>query len=148
MSKFAFEISLDFCALSAIIGDIRKEGAMTSRSHWSAGERAARSRLAKLVHDESLVCGSLVAMAHACGKAGCRCARGEKHLSLALATRRGDQRVMIHVPRAWEAEVRSWVGHYREGKELLGRISEGVLKRFLREKEESSGLRRKRPGRK
>jgi len=108
---------------------------MKSRSQWSAGERAARSRLAKLVHEESLVCGSLVAMAHTCGKSGCRCARGEKHLSLALATRRGGRRVMIHVPHAWEAQVRSWVGNYREGKELLGRISEAAVNRFLRQKE-------------
>lgn len=112
---------------------------MKWRSHWSPSERAARSRLAQLVHDESLICGSLVAMAHTCGKSGCRCARGEKHLSLSLATRRGGRRVMIHVPRAWESEVRSWVGHWKEGKELLGRISNGVLERFVREKEQASG---------
>jgi hypothetical protein len=46
---------------------------------------------------------------------------------------------MIHVPRALEAQVRSWVGNYREGKALLGRISDGLLERFLREKEKASG---------
>jgi hypothetical protein len=45
---------------------------------------------------------------------------------------------MIHVPRAWEEKVRSWVGNYRESKELMGRISEALLERFLKEKERAS----------
>jgi hypothetical protein len=110
---------------------------MKSRSQWTPAERAARSRLAKLVHEEPLLCASLVAMARTCGKIGCRCRRGDKHLSLALATRKDGRRVMIHVPRALEAQVRSWVGNYREGKALMGRISDGLLERFLREKEKA-----------
>jgi len=120
---------------------------MKSRSAWPAAERAARSRLAKLAHEEPLLCGSLVTMSHTCGKSGCRCGEGEKHVSLALATRRGGRRVMIHVPRAWEARVRSWVGNHRESRELLRALSDALLERFVREKEEASRSKRREAGR-
>jgi len=112
---------------------------MKPRSHWPPGERAARSRLAKLLHDEPFVLGSVVEMAHTCGKSGCRCARGEKHGSLALGVRRDGRRVMIHVPRALEGRARRCVENWREVKALLGRISDHALGRFLREKEARAG---------
>ncbi len=107
---------------------------MASRTGWSARERAARARLARLLHDEIVVCGSLVTMARTCGKPTCKCARGERHRGVALAIRRGGRRVMIHVPHAWEGTVRAWVAHYQESKALLGAISEAAVERLVRAK--------------
>lgn len=108
---------------------------MNHRSHLGARERRARSRLAKLLHDMPILCGSLVEMERVCGKERCKCTRGEKHPALCLSIRVGDRRKMIHVPKAFEPAVRSCVANYREVKELLGRVSGACLERWLEEKE-------------
>ena len=49
---------------------------MRHRGQFSRSERVARSRLAKLLHNEPFLCGSLVSMRRVCGKQGCKCTRG------------------------------------------------------------------------
>ena len=66
---------------------------MPTRSQRSPKERDARSRAVKRVAEQSLLRGSLVEMARTCGKTGCRCQQGQKHVSLYLAVRRGRQRI-------------------------------------------------------
>jgi hypothetical protein len=41
--------------------------------------------LAQLLHEREVIAGSVVSMARRCGKRGCRCAQGEKHVSLYLS---------------------------------------------------------------
>jgi len=82
---------------------------MPSRSQRSPQERDARSRVVKRVAEQPLLRGSLVQMARICGKAGCHCRQGEKHVSLYLAIRRGRKRTMIYIPSALEETVRQWV---------------------------------------
>ena len=108
---------------------------MRHRSHMSAEERALRSRLAKLVHEGVLVRGGLVVMTRRCGKQECKCTRGEGHVSLYLSARVGQRRTMIYVPAQWEERVRVWVGRHREASELLDRLSQIQLRRFLKEKQ-------------
>ena len=79
-------------------------------------------------------------MARTCGKKGCKCVDGDKHVSLYLAVRvregkKGSKRKMIYVPPEWEERVRSWVDVYQQGEGLLERISEQQLMRFLQDKE-------------
>lgn len=105
----------------------------------SSKERAARSRLAKLIHDYQFIRGGLVTMAHCCGKPNCRCTRGHKHVSLYLATRVGSERKMIYIPKHLEETVRSWVEVYRETGELSREISAACLERFLRKKAAGAG---------
>jgi len=107
---------------------------MRHRSHWPATERAARSRLAKLLHDRVLVRGGLVEMSRKCGKPNCTCTRGRPHVSLYLAARVGRERKMIYVPPDWERSVRAWVKAYREAEELIERISQSCLEGFLKDK--------------
>ena len=86
---------------------------MRHRGRFSSAERAVRSELAKVVHDRQLLCGSLVTMARTCGTPGCKCTRGDKHISLYLSIRHQGRRKMIYIPSAWEATIRSWVDAYR-----------------------------------
>ena len=106
---------------------------MRHRGQFSAAERKVRSALAKLVHDRRLLRGSLVTMARTCGNPRCKCARGEKHVSLYLSIRVKGGRKMIYVPSAWEERVRLWVGAYREVDALVDEVSAACLERFLRE---------------
>jgi len=107
---------------------------MRHRGYLSARERAARSRLVKLLSQRPLLRGGLVTMARSCGKQGCKCARGEKHVSLYLSARVEGKRKMIYVPRSMEEVVRAWVETYREVERQIELLSESCMERVLKEK--------------
>lgn len=105
------------------------------RSAMAAGERRARSRLTKMVQEQPLLRASLVTMARVCGNPSCKCARGEKHVSLYLAQRKEGKQRMLFVPRDWEERVKAWVGNYREVKERLEEVCEEGWQRVVNRKE-------------
>ena len=109
---------------------------MRPRSALPPEERRARSRLAKLAHQEPLLRGSLVHMARTCGKPRCRCTRGEKHESLYLAVRDHGKRRLIYVPPDWEERVRQWVAAGQEVQSLIEAITAATLDRLHRGKAE------------
>ena len=119
---------------------------MRNRGYLPRSERVARSRLAKLLHEQSFLCGSLVTMQRLCGKEGCKCTRGELHLGLYLAMRVGEKRKMIHIPQALEATARRWVATYQEAWQLMEEISQTCLERFLKGKEKVQGAARSKTG--
>ena len=107
---------------------------MRHRGFLSARERQARSRLAKAVHEAPLICGSLVTMARTCGTPGCKCNRGQKHVSLYLSVRVSGRRKMIYLSPDQEVPFRDAVRTYREVKRLMDEVSASCLERFLRER--------------
>lgn len=109
---------------------------MVNRSRMSAQERSFRSRLAKLLNEEAILCGSLVTMRNTCGKPGCKCLQGERHISLCLSIKTDEGRRMIHIPRSMEEEVTSWVKNYQDATKWMEEISQSCLDRFLKEKSE------------
>ncbi len=127
---------------------------MKPRSQRPAEERQARSRAVQQVAENPLLRGSLVSMARTCGKAGCHCQQGEKHVSLYLAVRLNNRRRMVYVPPALENTVRGWVENAQEVDRLLDFISQQSLTHFLHQKEEqlgrsiSTGVRKRKPRRK
>lgn len=108
---------------------------MLHRANMPAHERSARSRLARLLHSRPLLCGTIVQMSRTCGKGGCKCARGEKHVSAYLCVRLDDKRKMLYIPPELEGVVGERVGAYREAKSLMDDVSRMCLKKFLEEKE-------------
>lgn len=127
---------------------------MKSRSHRPADQRQARSRAVQHIAENPLLRGSLVSMARTCGKAGCHCQQGEKHVSLYLAVRLNNRRRMVYVPPAMESTVRGWVENAQEVDRLLDFVSQQCLTDFLHQKEEklgrstSAGVRQGKPRRK
>jgi len=107
---------------------------MTSRNQFTAKERAARSRLAQLLHSHDLICGSVVSMARRCGKKGCHCEQGEKHVSLYLSIKMEEERRMVYIPPELEQEVRRRVEVYRESQRLTRVVSEACIGRVLEQK--------------
>ena len=88
--------------------------------------RARRRRLAKGLPDlEGLLRGSLVEQRRRCGKAGCRCARGELHGPyLYLAVGRGPALSrMVYVPSSLEEKVRSRIELTAAAEAALEEIS-------------------------
>lgn len=86
-------------------------------------------------------------MARTCGKAGCKCARGEKHVSMYLSVWAGGKSKMIYIPAALEGTVRAWVGSYREAEELTREVVESCMESLLERKREVIEKRREAPGR-
>jgi hypothetical protein len=109
---------------------------MATRNRFAPQERAARSRLAQLLHDNEVICGSVVSMARTCGKAGCRCAQGDKHVSLYLSTKVAGKRRMLYIPPELEQEVRGRVVAWREVEQLTQVVSAACVERVLERKRE------------
>lgn len=112
---------------------------MKHRGHLSEKQRKARSELTRIIRDLPFVCGSLVTLSRLCGKPGCKCARGERHVSIALSVRIQGKRKMIHVPKRLEKQVEKMVERYRQIKRLLDVVSQDEMARFLEVKGESKG---------
>lgn len=108
---------------------------MRHRSHLPAGERAVRSRLAQLVHGQKLLRGTVVTMSRTCGKQGCKCTRGDRHVSLYLSIRVAKRRKMIYIPPGWQETVGSWVEASREAEGLMEQLSQACLDGFLKQKQ-------------
>lgn len=89
----------------------------------SAHERGSRSRLAQLISQRGLLRGSLLVRRRVCGKANCRCTRGQEHESLYLVISEGGRTRQLYVPKDWEARVRQWVDAYRRARQLMEEIS-------------------------
>jgi len=79
-----------------------------ARSQMPPQERAFRSRLAKLVHEEPLVHGTLSSRSVTCGNPRCRCARGERHAALYLVYRREGRVHQAFVPASLVSADRVW----------------------------------------
>lgn len=104
---------------------------MVARNRFTPQERAARSRLVQLLHEHEMICGSVVSMARTCGKAGCRCAKGEKHVSLYLSTKVEGTRRMVYIPPELAEEVRRRVAAHREVQALTEVVSSACVGRVL-----------------
>jgi hypothetical protein len=107
---------------------------MIHRTYLSASGRKVRARLTSMLNFRPMLRAGLVTMARTCGKKSCRCAKGEKHVSLYLSLKVGRARKMIYVPAALEQAVRSWAGNYREAAALWEKMLQEYLERFLKEK--------------
>jgi hypothetical protein len=101
-----------------------------TRSQMSPQERAFRSRLAKLVHEEPVLHGTLSRRSVTCGNPRCRCASGERHPALYLVYRREGRVHQVFVPASLEAQVRQWVATDHEVRSLLEDVSRLSVERL------------------
>ena len=108
---------------------------MKHRAHLPSQERRLRSRLIELVRYGGLMRGNLVTMRNTCGKAGCRCQRGQKHESLYVAQSHGGKHRMRYIPRRWHLRISSWVERYQEIQGILESLSERYWEKLERKEE-------------
>jgi hypothetical protein len=106
-----------------------------NRMEFPAMERGRRSRIAQLSHYSRLLRGTLSLRSRRCGKAGCRCARGELHVSLYLVQSQKGRPRQIYVPKEWEDRVRRAVTDYQELQKLVEDVSDLEWKRLEERKE-------------
>ena len=108
-----------------------------TRIQMSAQERAFRSRLAQLVHQQPLIRATVSVRAVTCGKPGCRCAQGERHRAVYLMCRVAGKTRQVFVPPSLEEEVRRWVANYHVVQELLEKVSDQAWQDLATRKEAS-----------
>ncbi len=94
-----------------------------ARPHMSLEERQARSQLARLIHGEGLMRGTLLVRRRKCGKPTCHCAKGEGHESLYVVVREEGRLRQLFIPKDWEPQVREWVANHQRARQLMEEIS-------------------------
>lgn len=93
------------------------------RAKMTPRERECRSQLAQLASRRGWMRGTLQVRQRVCGKARCKCARGELHESLYLVQSDEGRTRQLYIPRAYEARVRRWVENHRRARRLMEEIS-------------------------
>jgi len=104
------------------------------RTQFPPAERAVRSKVAQVLHEEPLMRGTLSVRRLTCGKRSCRCHAGQKHLALYLTFGKEGRVHQVFVPREAEAQVRAWVRNYAAVREGLERISQMYRERLASQK--------------
>ena len=99
---------------------------MKHRAVFSSKQRNVRSELTKIVHDQEFVRASLVTMSRVCGNPNCKCAKGQKHVSLYLSRSERGKTEKLFVPRRYETQVKKWIENYRRMRELADEISDDL----------------------
>ena len=89
----------------------------------SPQERRLRSRIIQLISQHSVLRGTLAVRERTCGKKNCKCARGEKHVSLYLVLSEQGKVRQLFIPREYEDAVRQAVAQYHEVRQLLESVS-------------------------
>jgi hypothetical protein len=102
------------------------------RAQMTKRERESRSRLKPYIGSRGFVRGTLSVRERVCGKANCRCTRGEKHVSLFLTRSKDGTVEQLYIPREKEELARRWVENYRVIHGLLERISSVYWDRLKR----------------
>ena len=83
------------------------------RQQLGRDSRALQRLLRVLQRHQPLVPGTLYLLRRKCGKAHCRCARGEPHASWVLTRSEAGQRRLYPVPKDQRGRVRSLTREYR-----------------------------------
>lgn len=95
-----------------------------NRSEMPPAERDLRARAAQLLQGAGLLHGNLIERETVCGRAACRCTRGERHQVLHLYRRSGGKLLQLYVPRYLEETVRRWVAQDHELRDVLAQLSD------------------------
>ena len=98
-------------------------------SHPTLIERMIRARLKQLKAQRPVLAASLVEIAKHCGRPGCRCQRGQKHVGHYLTFKVARKTKTVYVPLDLIEEVRSWIQEHRRLRELCREISQLVIAR-------------------
>lgn len=87
-------------------------------------QRMIDARIKKLAARGPVLSASFVAIAKHCGRPGCRCQRGEKHVGHYLTFEHAGKTRTVYVPKDLHMEVQQWIQENRRLRELIREISQ------------------------
>ena len=82
------------------------------------------ARVRELIAAGPVLGGSLVRIAKHCGRPGCHCQTGEKHVGWYLTRAVKSKTQTTYVPQEMLEEVQGWIQEHRRLKKLMAEISE------------------------
>ena len=100
--------------------------------------------LKQLVPRGPVLMASVVQTARKCGRYGCKCNRGEKHIRTQITFKEGGKTRSVYVPAALVGEVRQWAAEGRRLQGLLRECSQLAVA-LLRSKAQAAKGPRRRP---
>ncbi len=92
--------------------------------HPTLVRRMRDARVKKLAADRPVLGGSLVRIAKHCGRPGCHCQTGEKHVGWYLTRRAHGKTQTTYVPQEMLEEVHGWIQEHHRLKTLMAELSE------------------------
>ena len=92
--------------------------------HPTLIRRQRDARVRQLASLGPVLAGSLVQIAKHCGRAGCRCQQGDKHVGWYLTRAVKGKTQTTYVPVGMREEVQGWIQAYHRLKTLVAEISE------------------------
>lgn len=92
--------------------------------HPTLIRRMRDARVRKLAQVGPLLAGSLVRIAKHCGRPGCHCQTGDKHVGWYLTRSVKGKTQTTYVPIDMRKEVQGWINEHRRLKQLIAEISE------------------------
>lgn len=98
--------------------------------HPTLLRRQIDSRVRKLAAQGPVLSASLVQIAKHCGRDGCRCRSGHKHVGHYLTFAVDGKTHTIYVPQDLVREVRGWIQEHKRIKELGREISQLSIARI------------------
>jgi hypothetical protein len=92
--------------------------------HPTLIRRMRDARVRQLTAQGPVLGGSLVRIAKHCGRPGCHCQKGEKHVGWYLTRPVKGKTQTTYVPQEVLEEVQGWIQEHRRLKKLMAEISE------------------------
>ena len=86
--------------------------------------RMLEARVKQLHARGPVLAASLVQIAKHCGRAGCRCQKGHKHIGHYLTLKRKGKTQTVYVPLDLVEDVRAWIQEHRRLKKLSQEITQ------------------------
>lgn len=92
--------------------------------HPTLIRRMLEARLKRLAAQRPVLQASLVRIAKHCGRKGCRCQRGHKHVGNYLTFKEAGKTRTVYVPLDLVEDVRQWIAEARRLKGLMRESSQ------------------------
>ena len=93
-------------------------------NHPTLIRRMRDARVKQLAAERPVLGGSLVRIAKHCGRPGCHCQTGEKHVGWYLTRPVKGKTQTTYVPQEILEEVQGWIQEHRRLKKLMAEIAE------------------------
>ena len=110
--------------------------------HPTLIRRMLGARVKKLAARGPVLVASLVRIAKHCGRQGCRCQRGHKHVGNYLTFKEAGKTRTVYVPLDLVEDVRQWIAEGRRLKDLMresSRLAVALVAGHVQEKRRKAG---------
>jgi hypothetical protein len=97
---------------------------MLYKKQQSKPVREALSQLHLLINNDRIIKGTLVYLRNTCGKSNCKCAKGEKHISLYIKQNLKRETKITLIPKSRWQDVKQMVDNYKKAIQLLNTVSD------------------------